>query len=410
MAKPMFYGWWLVAVAALAMVVGQGTILYSYSTLAVAVGAELGGSRLTLSLGMTLVPVMNLLLAPLIGRRLDTGSLRNWLIGGAVALSLGCFALSVITAAWQLAAVYALFMAGSTLILGPLATGALLSRWFSQRRGLALGIATLGIAVGGFIYPPLVRWGIDAFGWRETYRCLSLITLVVLLPPLWFLVVNRPADRGLQPDGAAPVAGAAKTGPMPAIDIAELLRNRNFWLVTLITGISFGISSGFISNELAIFLESGLSRSTAALMISLWAASGLAGKLLFGAVADRFDLRSIYAVNLGLSLCGIGLLLAALGHANSTLVFAGTLLLGISGGGLLPFWSALLARLFGADSYGRTMGLMTAFMLPFTAGGPALFGLLHDFNGSYHSALATCAGGLLLALLLVPWLRVPLQR
>jgi MFS family permease len=409
MAKPIFYGWWLVAVSALAMVVGQGTILYSYSTLAVAIGSELGGSRLTLSLGMTLVPIMNLALAPLIGRGLDTGSIRNWLIGGTVLLAAGSFALSLITAAWQLAAVYAVFMAGSTLILGPLATGALLSRWFSRRRGLALGIATLGIALGGFAYPPVVRWAIDLYGWRETCRALSLFTLVVMLPPLWLLVMNRPSDRGQQPDGLPQPTAAAGAAPAAAtrMDTATLLRNRNFWIVMVITGVTFGVSTGFISNELAIFLESGLSRPQAALMISAWAVSGLVGKLAFGAVADRGDQRFIFAANLLLGIAGVSLLLWALGAGQLWPVLTGTLLLGVSGGGLLPFWGALLARLFGADNYGRSMGLMTSLMVPFTAGGPALFGLLHDLNGSYHSALAAAAAGLLLALALVPWLRMP---
>ncbi|HEY7775573.1 MAG TPA: MFS transporter, partial [Kineobactrum sp.] len=300
----MFYGWFLVGVAFVVMMVSNGAIMYSYSVVAVPLGAAFESSRMAMMLGITAMTLAGGVLSPFLGGMIDRGSLRLMMLVGAAGLSAGYVLLSLTTASWQVPIVYAVFMALGMNLLGPLAASTLLARWFTRKRGLVLGIAAVGTSVGGFLLPPLIQWLIDSFAWRNALRILGVGSLLVTLPAVW-LVVNRPEDRGLSPDGDSPPPGGGT--PPPQISTAALLRERNFWLVALVMSLLFGVYSALLSNLVPFALDTGADAEGAALLISVLALSGIAGKLGFGAIADRVDLR----VGLGSSILLIVFGLAA---------------------------------------------------------------------------------------------------
>src|SRR5690606_24094236 len=99
-----------------------------------------------------------------------------------------------------------------------------------------------------------------------------------------------PADRGLHPDGDAP---AAHSGPLPPpLSTAALLRERNFWLVAIAISLLFGVYSALLANLVPFALDAGATAERAAFLISAMALAGIVGKLGFGAIADRVDLRA----------------------------------------------------------------------------------------------------------------------
>lgn len=403
--KPFFFGWWQVLVALLVQAVATGTIAYSYSVIVVPLSGEFESTRMTLMLGMTAMTLAGGLLSPWLGASIDRYSLKRMMLMAAVSLGLGFFALSFINGIWQMPLIYGIFMSVSSVILGPLSASTLLARWFSKRRGLAMGLAAMGTSIGGFLFPPLLQFFIDSFEWRVAFRLLAGVILLVLVPLISLLATDWPAQRQLFADGdEAPPAQASGANAAPRYDsVYAITRERNFWAIAVVMGILFSTYTMLLSNLAPFAIGSGASTEQAASLISIIAVMGLIGKLLFGTIADRIDLRFGLAGSCILLALG---LLCYLGHDNFQLLIAGSVLAGLAAGGMLPVWGALMAQAFGVTNYGRVMGLMSPVIMPFNVLSPPLAGAIFDRTGSYQLTFTLFSVMLLIAVCMLPLIRL----
>ena len=89
---------------------------------------------------------------------------------------------------------------------GPLPNQVLLSRWFDKARGKAMGIAYLGIGVGGALVPLLAYTLTQAYGWRGALRILGLLMIAIALPMAYFVPRAGAAPRAVGSVGRAAVA------------------------------------------------------------------------------------------------------------------------------------------------------------------------------------------------------------
>ena len=397
----MFYGWYLAIVAFLLLMVSNGAIMYSYSVVAVPLGLEFEASRVTMMLGITLMTLAGGIMSPLFGSLIDRWSLRSMMLIGVFGMSGGYFLLSFTTASWQVPLIYGALMMLGLNLLGPLTTSTLLARWFSRKRGMVLGLAAIGTSVGGFVFPPVIQWLIDAYEWRDALRMVALGCLVLTIPAV-MLVVNSPKERGLGADGVALDLDAPLVLP-EAITFKSLLADRNFWLIALVMSLLFCAYTGVLSNLVPLALNKGLSAEQGAFLISILAVAGIAGKIGFGTIADRIDLRLGYAASI---ICVIIALLLFATTSNFSTFMLASGFMGFATGGMLPVWGAILAILFGAANYGRVMGMMNPVIMPLTLVGAPLAGYIFDVTGGYAPAFALFAGGLLVALIALPFIRM----
>lgn len=403
--KPLFFGWWQVLVALLVQAVATGTIAYSYSVVVVPLAGEFESSRMTLMLGMTTMTLVGGLLSPWLGASIDRFSLKRMMLIAAISLGVGFFALSLINGIWQMPLIYAVFMSLSSVILGPLAASTLLARWFTKRRGLAMGLAAMGTSLGGFLFPPLLQFLIDSYEWRTAFRLLGAVVLLILVPLIGLLATDWPAQRQLFADGddcAPPEDGTGNTGPRYD-SVRAIMRERNFWAIAMVMGALFSTYSMLLSNLAPFAIGSGASADQAALMISIIAVMGLIGKLLFGTIADRVDLR--FGLAGSATLLALGLL-CYLNNESVSFLLAGSVLVGLAAGGMLPVWGALMAQAFGVSSYGRVMGLMNPIIMPFNILSPPLAGAIFDRTGSYQLTFIVFSIMLLLAVCTLPLIQL----
>lgn len=406
MNKNFSHGWAQVFVALLVQGVSIGAVYFTYGLVAVSFGETFQADRMVLMLGVTCIMITSGIISPWAGVWLDRYPIKRLMLIGVLCLSGGYLALSFVTAMWQVLIIYGSLIAVATTLAGPLAANTLLVRWFHQRRTLALGIAAAGTSLGGLAFPILLQWLIDSFEWRAAFQILSAIILVCSAPWIILLIVNHPADRDLHPDGAAAPVSQDSLQQHQALHFSNtkaFMRSKSFWAIAFVAGALTAVQTAMLANLVPFVTDSGATASSAALLLSLLAATSVLGKLLFGIVGDRIDLRVAFAGTLIVQCIALGCFLS---NQQFAVLALGTVLLGLASGGMLPIWGGIVGQVFGADNYGRAMGLMTPIITLLALTAPPLAGHAYDVSGNYSLAFSGFIVILALATLTLPLIRI----
>jgi sugar phosphate permease len=404
MKKTIFAGWWQVAISMLNQGVAAGTIIVCFSVIAVPLQKEFGVSRAVLGLIMTLTYLINGVTNPVLGAAMDRYSIRRILIGGGILLAAGYFALSFATSMTHVFLAYGIFLGLANATMGPLSYSTLLPRWFIRRRAKAVGITVLGYALGGLFLPPLFQFLIDTFGWRDAVRLFAAFVIVFVVPMIWWLVVDRPSDVGLYPDGdSAPPPAAENQSADPPRSTTSLLCDMNFWVITLGVGLVVCGAAGVLGNMVPFVISRGFTARQGALVLSCFSAGSFSSKLLYAVFGDRLRPRIGLAAGLFFFTLSSFFFLRSYTYP---ILLSGSFLHGMAVGVALPLWSYLTARVFGSRYVGRVFGLMTIVVTPISLLAPPVLGRIFDRTGAYDYAfiLYICLG--LAAFVLVPRLRV----
>jgi len=395
-------GWRQVAISFL-LLAAAGMIASTYSLVAVPLGQEFQPSRMTLMLTMTVLSAACAVLSPVLGNLMDWMSVRLLMVGGGLCLAAGYLAISFATSFTQVLIVFGVLIAPANVLIGPVAITVLLSRWFSKKRGRAIGIAIAGISAGGFFFPMIIQGLLDAHQWREALRLLAIVLLVWTVPAA-LLVVNRPADRGLHPDGAdEPSEESKREAAMEPVSVKAVMTDPTFWLICLTVATVTSGMKGMITNLAPLAIDNGVPASKAALLISTFAGCGFIAKINFALLADRFSPRVLMFMALGGF--GFGMVLLTRASLGFEAIALGVACIGLFGGLMVPIESYLAPRVFGQRVVGRAMGLISGTILVALLSTPPLFGLIFDLTGSYDGIFWTFGGLALFAMLFVPHVR-----
>lgn len=401
----VFPGWWQVAVALILQAASSASVFTAYSVIAMPLQETFEPSRMVLMMGITMAALAAGTLGPPIGAAIDRFSIRLLMLAGAISLSGGFVLLSFISSMTQALLVYLLPLALGSVLTGPLAGSALLARWFTRRRGLTIGIAASGAAIGGLLVPPALQFLIDTFEWRMALRIYGVSIFLITVPLTGLLVIDRPADRNLYPDGdSEPSSSPGHDAYAKAGSMLPFLRDRNFWFIAFSLGMLLAGPMALISNLMPLVLEKNIGATYGAILLSIFSGANFVGKLTSGAIADKLDYRIMLAAILALICIGM---LGYVQFGTYAMLVVFSLLLGISQGATVPLWSIILARVYGPENMGRSMGLMILIIMPFTLVAPPLFGWVYDFSGSYDHALLGYIALLLCTLALIAMIRHP---
>jgi MFS family permease len=399
----LFHGWKIVGVSLLTQALQAGLLIYCFGTMAVAIEAEFGASRTQVMLGATLLSLVGSALSPWFGALVDRQSVRWLMVIATLALALGLLCLAQTRALWQVWVVFATLLPVANVLLGQLTSTALITRWFSRKRGRALGISAVGTSLGGFVFPVLLTTLMERFGWRLALMIIGVGALLVTIPLVLRFVVDRPEALGLYPDGAESPPSKLPT-PVGKPGLGGIIRDPAFWLETVAVGVALFVYLGFLSNLYPHAIAVEVSPTAAATLMSIVAVCSIAGKLGFGAVADRLNLRYTLGSSLLLMIAGAAILSQSDGYGT---VAVGAVAFGLAAGGLLPVWGALVARSFGPERFGRALGAMNLAMTPITLLSAPYAGFLFDRTGSYATAFGSYCVILLIALAALVPLKFP---
>ena len=174
----VFYGWTVVTAAGLILFMAYGT-QYAFGVFFAALVEEFGWSRASVSGVFSLYAAVYSGFALVAGRLTDRWGPRTVIAIGGALLGAGLVAMSRVGALWQPYLLYGTIAAlGMSTAYVP--CNATVARWFTRRRGLAVGLASAGGSLGTLALPPVAHFLVSRLGWRWSYVVFGLAIFLTL--------------------------------------------------------------------------------------------------------------------------------------------------------------------------------------------------------------------------------------
>ena len=395
--KGRFYGWWMVVVGGFIMVITSVPIFQATAVWAVALESQFGWTRTQLGLALSFTRVEGSITGPIAGYLVDRMGTRFMVFTGLMVLTIGFFLFSQVQNLWMLYLAYFIMSVGQGQA-GWLTVMTMMNHWFLRHRGLAMGLAMMGMGIGTLVLIPIIAWLInpdaDRLGWRHTAEIFAVVALLssFILPKI---IRNKPEDIGEQPDGDSPgqnaptESGTSQGKPELELTIGQALRTQAFWCISF--GHGFGSMAVLaIMSHLGLLLrDMGHDVQTAGWVITVQTGVSIVFQFFGGWIGDRMP-KNI-ALFIFTSLQGVGVIFLVLGpHIFYFYAFA--VLFGIGFGGRTPLTTAIRGDYFGRASFGKILGISTVPMnLLLLISGP-LVGFMRDGIGDYNNAFLLMAG------------------
>jgi sugar phosphate permease len=256
---------------------------------------------------------------------------------------------------------------------GPLPNQVLLTRWFTTARGKAMGIAYLGIGVGGALVPQIANALTRTLGWRGALRAVGVLIILIALPAA--LLVREPPRLP-----ATPASGEL------APSLRAVMRQPAFYLLAVGSMASIGAVGGTMQNlKLYLSLDRHLSQGAIANVLSLILIGSLGGRLLMGWLADRWLKKRVMLLVYTIVAVTIPVMVFA---PSTPLLDLGALLFGIGLGGDYMVIPLMAAELFGVRVMGRLLGVVLTADGVAEAVVPVAAAHVRETTGSYAGGFA----------------------
>lgn len=380
--SPLFYGWVVVAVSALALLVTAGARIAPGAFL-LDMQADTGWSVAVLSLAAAVGLVVFGLAGPVSGSLMARAGVRRVTVGSLLIAAVAMATSSLVTEAWQLALLFGLLSGIGTGLIASILAATVANRWFLRRRGLVIGILGASTSAGQLIFFPLLVSVATDMGWRIASVAIAGILVVVAIPVLAFLR-NEPSDVGARPLGASADHVPIPTRPDPGI-MRRAVRSPAFWLLAGTFFVCGATSNGLVGQHFVVHAaDHGFTPGAASGALAVMGAFNFVGTLASGWLTDRFDPRRlllVYYVFRGISLL-------YLPQIHDTLdITAFAILFGLDYIATVPPTIALAADIFGRRNVGIVYGWIFASHMIGAAVAAFFAGLTRDIMGDYGFAI-----------------------
>jgi MFS family permease len=399
----IFYGWVLVATFCVTGTVIWG-IRFSFGVFFKSLEGEFALSRAATSAIFSTQMVLGGIFAILGGWALDRFGPRLVFLLMGICTGLSLVLTGQTSALWQIFFTYSLLLSMGTSAIY-VAVMSTVSRWFQQKRGMALGIASMGSGMGPLVVAPVATYLISTFDWRMAFTIMGLIAWAVVIP-LSQILKRNPQDVGMEPDGAEYSESTARaqkrTVPPDYLSPWQALRTRSFWLVV---GIFFCYATYIfiiLTHLVPHITDLGFAAVEAASVLSVAGGAALAGRVLFGATSDRLGKKKTAIL---CTLLHIVALLWMLWAGEMWMFYLFALVFGLAWGGSGPTMAAIIGDTFGLGRLGAIMGLLDVGFNTGAAVGPVLGGAIYDIRQSYFLSFLLGVGLLLATIVLIALIR-----
>jgi MFS family permease len=388
--QKLFWGWYIVAGAFALMALNYGA-RYSFGIFVQPLTADSGWSRSAVSLAASINLLVYAVGGISAGRLLDRIA-PCWVATlGAVVSAAGFFLCTQVETPLQFYFAYGVLYGFGSSWTGTVTVNSSVGKWFVRKRGLAIGISSMGVSFGTIVLTPSTAFVLGHFSWKAGFLFLGLVLLVpgILIAQL---LMHRtvPEAYGLVPDGGRAAeerrrdVPPATTQPAPAA-APRVWKDSRFWVLALCHGTAVMAALMVFVHQVPYAVDQGIDRMAAAASLGAMGFAGLLGQFFFGWASDRMG-DPKYAAALGYAFMAVGTAVLMETRTLETLL-AYSLVFGFGYGCLGPLLPIIAADRFGRQSIGSIFGLLTFFVVGVGGSlGPLVGGLLYDATGSYRYA------------------------
>lgn len=402
--RTIFWGWYVVLGTFLIMVITYG-VRYSFGVFVKPMFAEYNWSMTVIQLGASINLIVYAIASILTGRLLDRFAPRGIMLAGILFTAAGLFLASHVKTPLGLYLSYGVLVGAGTAGCGMVVNSVTVAKWFNRYRGLAIGIASMGIGIGTMLMAPLAGFIVKQFGWRSGFLSIGLLMLVVgILVTQTFLGKSGPGQMGLLPDGDLPADGtipsAFSDSPPAEASLMPVLKTSQFWILVVCNILSVMTVMMTFNCQIAYAINRGINDIEAAAALGIIGITGSCGKLFFGWFCDRVR-DAKYSASTGFIIMAVGMIL--LYRAQTVgMLYAFALLYGFGYGSLAPVMPYLITDRFDRRVFGSAYGLLIFFATGVGGSiGPVLGGYIFDTTGSYGPGWLICTAILIIVAILI---------
>jgi MFS family permease len=365
------YSWLRLAVSLALSTIG-GIGLWAGIVVLPFIQGEFGVDRSGASFPYTMTMIGFALGGVLMGRLADRFGIMVPMFIGAIMLGLGFIAAGLAPNYWMYVAAQAglVGLFGCATTFGPLVAD--VSLWFQKRRGIAVAIVASGNYLAGTIWPPILTWGIQHYGWRSAFMGIGILTIILMLPLSLFLRRRTSLEERPSPSIAARNGGQAPDG-------TPLLQG-----LLILAGLACCVAMSMPQVHIIAYCgDLGYGPARGAEMLSLMLGFGVVSRLASGFLADRIGGVGTLIIGSFLQCLALLFYIPFDGLASLYVVSA---LFGLAQGGIVPSYALIVRDHFPAREAGTRISLVfTATVLGMALGG-WLSGEIYDLTGSYRAA------------------------
>ena len=395
--RPFFYGWIIVGVAFVGMVLIYG-VRHSFSIFFPSILGEFGWARSSTAIMLSLNIFIYGLLAPIAGSLGDRWRPRRVTMMGIIVLGLATAGCAFARELWHFYLLFGVLMPMGMAFCGWPILGPSLANWFTHRRGLAIALGQMGSGLS-FTYGFFVEFIISEVGWRYAYIVIAAILVAILLPIYFLFFHYRPQSKGLEAYGVSKTPAVPETKETAVLaegslshdwTLGSAVRTYKLWLIALAYMLFWGIGCYLaLAHQVKFAEDVGYSSTFAASIFALFGIFMTVG-MFFSSISDWVGRETTVFLAVVLVIGAMIALVSVRDTSAPWLLYIYAICFGCGAGLFSPAVLAGTADIFHGKHFGAIAGLLQTGMGTGGAIGPWLGGFIYDISGSYLNAFIFC--------------------
>ena len=386
MRRTIFYGWIVVAVTSVVVIIVSG-VRSAPGAFLVSMTQEPGWTTASVSFAAAVGLVVFGLAGPVSGWLMGRIGVRNVVLASLLVTSVASIASSFAREIWQLTLLFGLLSGFGTGLVASVLAPTVATRWFHRHRGLVTGILGASNSTGQLIFFPLLTAVAVVAGWRTGANLLGILALVLVVPVLLW-IRDDPAQVGARPLGVSDGEIAPVRPPDPGV-MRRAIRTSDFWFLAGTFFVCGATSNGLVGQHfIPHAVDHGFTQIAASGALAVMGTFNFIGTIASGWLTDRWDPRRLLLVYY--SFRGVSLLFLPFIHDAMT-ISAFAILFGLDYIATVPPTVALAADRFGNHNVGVVYGWIFAAHMLGAAIAAWVAGIVRESVGDY--AVAFVAAG-----------------
>jgi MFS family permease len=374
-----YYGWVIVAAGTLMMSICYG-LMFSYGVFFKPLAEYFDWDRSSLSIIYSAALMIRGGISIGTGWLADKYGARKLMVFCGAMISLGLILSSQVQTLWQFFITYALIEAlGLSGAFG--VASAMAARWFTKRRGLALGIVSSGGGIGALLIVPVTERLVDAVDWSMAFIISGVIAGALTIAAALFL--RMPPENASSNTG---YSNSKKTVVKPShsdLTLSQAIRNPRVILVTIIFTLFLFCIQMIMLHLINYATDIGIDSLVAASFVSIIGASSIAGRLMMGAGADKIGIHNTLLISIAMVV--LAMLILTFADAMWAL-FLFAVIFGFAYGGEITQIPLFMSRCCGTKDMASLVGMVLFIGNIGGALGPWVGGKVFDVTADYQWA------------------------